>query len=299
MPILLDNDQSSLIKTDRRQVAFGIDVGCAEREHVITNLVGKRALVTGAASGIERAVSGEMASNGCTLLLTALEAEELARFEVDLGSSAVPVAAKAADLTDNLDRLTLLEWLRSRTRSLDILINNAGVGGKFGPFVTADTAEMEKVVALNVLGTIHLTHELMPLLRDQPEAWIVNISSGIARLPYPGLAVYGATKAFISSFSESLACELARTRIRVMCFHPGFTLTGFMARSEMDMGRVPRFLLHSPEWIAGRLVLALRRDRTWVYSDIITGLSARFGLLLPHRLRVRLFRNLFWTLPNE
>ncbi|HOK77256.1 MAG TPA: SDR family NAD(P)-dependent oxidoreductase [Verrucomicrobiota bacterium] len=255
--------------------------------------------MTGACSGIGRAVSVELARNGCGLLLTGFEAEELARLEVELKPFAASLATKAADLADARERMALVGWLRDQSTPPDILINNAGIGGRFGSFAASEMADMEKVVALNVLGFLHLTHELIPLLRTRPEGCIVNISSGIGRLPYPGLAVYGATKAFISSFSESLACELSGTRIRVMCFHPGFTSTGFMARSAMDMRRVPRFLVHSPERVARRLVKALRAGSRWVYSDALTGLSARLGILIPHCLRVRLFKNLFWELPDE
>lgn len=233
------------------------------------------------------------------MFLTAIEAEELARLEVELRPFAVRIATKAANLAEARECSTVAHWVYKQATALDILINNAGIGGRFGPFATSDMADMEKVVALNVLGTLHLTHELIPLLQTRPKAYVVNVSSGIARLPYPGLAVYGATKAFISSFTESLACELAGTRIRVMCFHPGFASTGFMARSAMDMRQVPRFMVHSPERIARQLIKALRADRTWVYSDALTGLSARLGILIPHRLRVRLFKNLFWEVPNE
>lgn len=260
---------------------------------------GKVVLVSGASSGIGRALAVELAEQGCRLLLTALEADELAKLEQELASAGTAVAVFPADLTESRGRQGVIEWVRRQPTPPDILVNAAGIGGRFGPFAASDPADMQRVVELNVLGFVHLTRELIPLLKTRPEAVIINVSSGIARLPYPGLAVYGATKAFISSFSESLACELAGSRIRVMCFHPGFTSTGFMARSAMDMRRVPRFMVHSPEFVAKQLVKALRTGRTWVFSDTLTGLSARLGMLLPHRLRVRLFKNLFWEVSHE
>lgn len=262
-------------------------------------LPGKVAVVTGASSGIGRALSIELARQGCRLLLTALEADDLAKLQHELESAGQPVAARPADLANPQSREALLDWVRQQAAPPDVLVNNAGAGGRFGSFAASDLADMQKVVELNIQGLLQLTHGLIPLLRARPEARIVNVSSGVARLPYPGLAVYGATKAFISSFSESLACELAGTRIRVLCFHPGFTASGFLQRSAMDMRKVPRFLVRSPEFVARRLVQALIADRAWCFSDALSGLSARFGALLPHGLRVRLFRDLFWKVPND
>jgi short-subunit dehydrogenase len=82
---------------------------------------------------------------------------------------------------------------------------------------------------------VNLTRELLPVLKSRPPAKTANTSSGIARLPYPGLAVYGATKAFVSGLGESLSCELHGTHVDVLCFHPGFTETSFMQSAAMDM----------------------------------------------------------------
>jgi len=158
--------------------------------------------------------------------------------------------------------------------------------------------DIEKTIALNVSALVHLTHELIPILRKRPHAKIVNISSGIARLPYPGLAVYGATKAFVSSFTESLTCELAGTNIDVHCFYPGFTATHFMESSGMDMRKIPRWIIHTPEYVASRIVKALKKDYAWYYSDLITKFSPLIGTLIPHRLKISIFKNLFWELPD-
>lgn len=146
---------------------------------------------------------------------------------------------------------------------------------------------------------VRLTHELIPSLKRKPSAKIVNVSSGISRLPYPGLAVYGATKAFVSSFSESLACELCGTPVDVLCFHPGFTMTSFIRSSRMDLRKIPPKFLHTPEKMASRLVQAIQKDKRWAYSDVTTSSVAGIGKLLPSRLRTMLFKNLFWRLPDE
>lgn len=259
---------------------------------------GKLAILTGASRGIGRALAIELAKSGCALLLTALEDDELSSLSNDLHSKfPISVATMAADLSNHESRKSLINWILNRKEPIDILINNAGIG-YFGRFEDSGWNTIEKTMALNNSALIHLTYELIPVLKRRPIAKIVNISSGIARLPYPGLAVYGATKGFISSFSESLASELAGSLISVLCFHPGFTMTSFIKSAGMDLQKVPRILLHSPEEVATQIVLAIRKDKLWAYSDFMTRLSAWLGALLPPRLKRSIFKNLFWRLPN-
>jgi len=262
-------------------------------------LTGKVAVITGASRGIGRALAIALAQSGCKLLLTALEKDELtsvaAHLTANLGAA---VDSMSADLVDESDRWRFVEWLKTREHPPDILINNAG-GGRFGRFDSSSLKDIEQTLFLNIHVATILTRELIPLLRTRPRAKIVNISSGIARLPYPGLAVYGAAKGYISSFSESLACELACSKISVLCFHPGFTETHFMSSAGMDMKKVPKFLIHTPEAIAGRIVKAIRKDKSWVYSDISGRLGVFLAAYLPSKVRIRLFRNLFWKLPYE
>jgi len=261
-------------------------------------LAGKIAIVTGASRGIGRALARELAKSDCRLMLTALEDNELSSLANELRAVfSIDVATMAANLSDPAARESLIEWIQKHHKPPDIVINNAGIG-YFGRFENSEWRTIEKTIALNISALIHLTYELIPFLKKQPRAKIVNISSGISRLPYPGLAVYGATKAFISSFSESLSCELAGTCIDVLCFHPGFTSTAFISGAGMDLQKIPKILIRSPEDVASKIVRAIRKDKQWVYSDLLTGLLARFGEILPPRLKTSLFKDLFWKLPD-
>jgi short-subunit dehydrogenase len=261
-------------------------------------LSGKLAIITGASRGIGRALTIELAKSGCSLLLTALEENELSFLSNELLKKfSVAVDTMAVDLSNPEERKGFINWIQKREGHPDILINNAGLG-YFGRFENLNWNQFEKTIALNITALIHLTYELIPILKSRPQAKIVNISSGIARLPYPGLAVYGATKGFVSSFSESLASELAGTSISVLCFHPGFTMTSFIGSAGMDLQKVPKILLHTPEEVATQIVLAIRKDKQWAYSDFVTRFSAWFGALLPPRLKTALFKDLFWRLPD-
>ena len=262
-------------------------------------LSGKLAIVTGASRGIGRALAKELTNCGCSLLLTALERDELNSLANELRTCPVSFAAMAADLSEPASRQTLIRWILERKEVPDILVNNAGMGGNFGRFEDQNLSNIERTVALNISAFVHLTHELIPVLGRRPSAKIVNVSSGISRLPYPGLAVYGATKAFVSSFSESLSCELAGTSIDVLCFHPGFTMTSFISASGMDLGKIPPRFIHAPEEMAIRLVEAIRKDKQWAYSDFMTRSLAGVGTLLSSRLRTSFFKDLLWRLPDE
>ena len=261
-------------------------------------LTGKLVILTGASRGIGRALAIELAKSGGSLLLTALEEDELSTLSNELRSKfSGDVATMAVNLSDPGDRKNLIDWIKKWKVPPDILINNAGLG-YFGRFEDSDWGGIEKTIALNISAFTHLTYELIPVLKKRPSAKIVNISSGIARLPYPGLAVYGATKGFVSSFSESLASELAGTSISVLCFHPGFTMTSFIKSAGMDLQKVPKILLHSPEQVATQVVWAIKKDKQWAYSDFLTRFSAWFGAFLPPRLKTSIFKNFFWRLPD-
>ena len=267
-------------------------------------LRGKVALITGASRGIGRALSLALADSGCGVLLTALEGGELAALAqvlADRPSDRAPrraiVATKPSDLTDPSQRRALVDWVRAHDPPIDILVNNAG-GGRFERFDASSWEEIGRTLALNVEAPTHLTRALLPDLKSRPEARIVIVSSGIARLPYPGLAVYGAAKGYLSSLSESLACELRGTSVGVLCVHPGFTATHFMGSAAMDMSRVPRAAVHTPERVAARIVRALERDEPWIFTDAGSRLGAALAGLLPGRLRTRVFQDLFWRVPS-
>jgi short-subunit dehydrogenase len=259
----------------------------------------KVAVVTGASRGIGRALARALSGSGCRLLLTALEGDELRSVSDEIAASdGVQVEWLAADLTRDEERRLFVEWVDSRDAPPDILVNNAG-SGRFGQFSTSRWGDIQNTLTLDVHVPTRLIHDLLPILQSRPEAAIVNISSASARIPYPGMAVYGASKGYLSSLSETLSCELIDTNVRVLCFHPGFTDTHFMPSAGMDMSRIPDRFILTPELVAGRIVAMLERERAWAYSDLTTRLGVFLSYLLPHRIKSRVFKNLFWTLPDE
>jgi short-subunit dehydrogenase len=262
-------------------------------------LAGKMVLVTGASSGIGRALALELAARRCRLLLTALDGPGLAAVAEEVQArSGIPAPHRAADVTDPADRRALLAWVAAREAPPDVVVSNAG-GGRFARFSRASWPDLARTLALNVEAPTHLLHALVPVLAQRPEGRVVIVSSGIGRLPYPGLAVYGAAKGYLTSLGESLACELLGTRVKVLVFFPGFTRTGFMEAAGMDMRRVPAFMVGPPEKVARRIARSIETGRQWAFSDLSTRLSSVVAPLVPSRLRVRILRHLFWRLPDE
>jgi len=263
------------------------------------DLSGKHVLVTGASSGIGRALALELAGRRSRVVLTALDEGPLAEVAGEIQARhGGQVEHRAADLADAGSRDGLLAWLRSRSEPLDVVVSNAG-GGRFARFTAAPWEDLRRTLALNVDAPTHLLRELLPLLLARPEGRIAIVSSGIARLPYPGLAAYGAAKGYLASLGESLACELLGTRVRVLVFFPGFARTGFMESAGMDMTRVPGHMVGSPERVARRIADGIEAGRRWSFSDPSSRLAAVAAPLLPSWLRVRILRNLFWRLPDE
>lgn len=261
------------------------------------NLAGKTAIVTGASRGIGRSLAYALARESCHLLLTALEPDELAvvasGVEAECG---VLVFSQPADLADPAGRAAFARWIHGREEPPDILVNNAGAGW-FGAFSDSPWDSIERTLQLDVHVPTFLMHTLLPLLERRPEAMIVNISSAVGRLPYPGLAVYGASKGYLSSLSASLQCERLPGNVHLLCFHPGFTATSFIDSAGMDLHKVPRFMISCPDAVAKRIVRAMKRDDSWVFGDASGRLGAALAGMLPHRLLVRLSRDFYWEMP--
>jgi NAD(P)-dependent dehydrogenase (short-subunit alcohol dehydrogenase family) len=139
-------------------------------------LSGKLGIVTGASRGIGRALAKEFAKHGCRLLLTALEEDELASLSNELKIYPVRGSVMAADLSDPEGCRNFIRWVLGQNEIPAILVNNAGMGGNFGRFEDQALDNIEKTMALNTSALVHLTHELIPLLKKRPRR-IVNRSA--------------------------------------------------------------------------------------------------------------------------
>jgi len=187
------------------------------------------ALVTGASSGIGEQIARVLADRGCTLTLVARRADRLAALADDLGAK-VKVDCVTADLATDAG-VELVEQ-RLQAAPVELLVNNAGVGsGGLFHELPADGEAAE--VRLNVLALLRLTRAALPAMVAAGRGGILNISSMAGNQPLVGFATYAATKAFVTSFSESISYDLRGTGVHVTVCKPGYTDT------EMNVGEVP------------------------------------------------------------
>ncbi|MFM8014541.1 MAG: SDR family NAD(P)-dependent oxidoreductase [Actinomycetota bacterium] len=186
------------------------------------------ALVTGASSGIGESIAHKLGKAGVGMVLVARRNDRLEA----IASQYPNVEVLAADLTTDTGLGAVLERLREPTRPvIDLVINNAGFGTS-GPFVAADPERLSREIALNITALTRISHEAVRLMQPRGRGYLLNVSSIASFQPGPDLAVYSATKAFVTSLTEALHEELRGSGIRVTALCPGLTHTEFQSISN-------------------------------------------------------------------
>ncbi|MGI5167954.1 SDR family NAD(P)-dependent oxidoreductase [Spirillospora sp. CA-253888] len=183
----------------------------------------RTALVTGASSGIGESFARLLAARGADLVIVARRAallDGLARELVERYRVAVEVVA--ADLTDPAQRGEV--EARLRAEPVELLVNNAGYGA-FGAFADLGLDDQLREIELNVTALVRLTHAALPGMLARRRGGVLNVASMAGFAPSPGSATYGATKAYVAAFSESLHAEVAARGVHVTALCPGFTRT--------------------------------------------------------------------------
>lgn len=243
-----------------------------------------RALVTGASGGIGERIARRLAARGCGLILVARRRERLEALAAELkAQSNVPVEILAADLTRDDDLLTVEQRLSSDAEPVDLLVNDAG-GVSVGVFPIGDE---QNWIRLNVMAVVRLAAAAIPVMRRRGRGTILNVSSGAAFHPHPYAAVYGATKAFVNSFSEAIREENRAHGISVTAVCPGFTSTDLPERSGFDVAKMPRFLWAGADEVAASALDAAERDAAVCVPGWLNKLDAMFGYYAPRWLVVR------------
>jgi short-subunit dehydrogenase len=228
------------------------------------------ALVTGASSGIGEVFARKLSARGCRVLLVARRRDRLERLASELGNAeSIP-----ADLT-LVDDLMRVEERARVEPDLQFLVNNAGFGTA-GAFFESDIQSQDRMHRLHVMATMRLTHAALPRMIARRRGNIVNVSSVAAFFHNPLSVSYGATKAWINSFSESLYVELKSigSPVRVQCLCPGFTYSEFHDILRVDRSAIPKTLWKSADEVVETSLGALERNRLIV----IPGWQYRLGV---------------------
>ena len=184
------------------------------------------ALVTGASKGIGEAICIELASRGWNVLLTARSEPLLVELQKKLiADYNIEVEVYPCDLTDRRQRGELTHWVQTHGE-LSALVNNAGFGST-GKFDRLSIDREIQQIELNIVALVDLTHHLLPVLKSQPNGYILNLASTAGFQPGPFMAVYYATKGFVLHFSEALSVELREDNVSVTAHCPGATESEF------------------------------------------------------------------------
>ena len=224
-------------------------------------LEGRIALVTGAGSGIGRALAAELSRRGAFVFLAGRRRdplEETRRQLVNPDQCEIVVA----DVTRPEDRDRIIEAVRAKGR-LDLLFNNAGTIAAASLAMT-DDARLEALLATNVAAPFALCRDLLPLLHAAPKPRIVNIGSMFGDIAFPQFSAYSATKFALRGLSNALRAELAPAGIGVTYAAPRAARTGALPEFEHLVGPL-RLRLDEPDTVARRIVVAAERGRRSVY----------------------------------
>ena len=243
-------------------------------------LDGCSALITGASSGIGREFARQLANRARTIVLVARRSERLADLRDELlnRNPNLDVNVRVVDLADKTQIELLIDSLAHDKIDVDLLINNAGLGDS-GAFATGDAIRNEQMLLVNVVALTSLTRRLLPQMIAKRRGGILNVSSSAGFLPMPGFAVYAASKAYVTSFSEALRAELRGTGVSVCTLCPGPVHTEFQEvakRPDAQPDTGPEFVFVPAEQVVRDALAALEADRPLV----IPGFPMKLGMFL-------------------
>jgi NADP-dependent 3-hydroxy acid dehydrogenase YdfG len=187
-------------------------------------LANKVAIVTGASSGIGEATALALANLGANVAIMARRADRLNDLAKRIKTSGADALVIEGDVSDAKQCQKAIADTKQKWGRIDILINNAGVM-LLGPVEGAELEDWRRMVNINVLGLMYMTHAVLPHMSAQHSGHIVNISSVSGRIASAGTAVYNATKWAVGAFSEALRQEVHKSKIRVTIIEPGAVST--------------------------------------------------------------------------
>jgi 2-hydroxycyclohexanecarboxyl-CoA dehydrogenase len=237
-------------------------------------LHGKTALVTGGASGIGRATVLEFARCGATVICADVNGESGAEVAREAQDAGLAVACARVDLADLTSIRHCVDQVANAHSSVDILVNAAG-WNDLQPFVENAPDYMDRVVAINLGGTLHLTRALLPGMIAAGGGRIVNVSSDAGRVGSSGETTYAAAKGGVIAFTKSLAREVARYSINVNCVCPGPTDTPMLQSrpdklKEAFLRAIPFRRFARPEEIADAILFFASRRSSYITGQVLS-----------------------------
>ena len=230
----------------------------------MAKIKGERVLLTGASSGIGKALAFELARKGARIILTSRQFDLLEKAAQEIKctfpDTMTPLAIDC-DVTNRKDVRKVIHFCAEHYGGIDILINNAGIG-VYGACEKTSLEDLRSLMEVNFFGSVHFILEVLPLMREAGKGLIVNISSLAAKHGVPYLAAYGASKAALASLSQSLDAELVGSGISVLTVYPGYTQTDFFKKEKKVGGaRRPDKPYASPQKVAEAVVAGIEKEK--------------------------------------
>jgi NAD(P)-dependent dehydrogenase (short-subunit alcohol dehydrogenase family) len=254
-------------------------------------LAGRVAAITGGGSGIGRATALALAARGCRIAVVDVRGETAEATAAEVRLLGVDASSHTADVRDRDRMAALAREVAERHGGCNVLINNAGVTSA-GSFEDESDDDLAWIIDSNVWGVVHGCRAFLPVLRQEPEGHIVNLSSMVGLVGLPHNASYSLTKGAVRSFSEALRAELVTTSIGVTVVFPGAIHTNITASARgthaqrlagLGRSRLAPLALRPPSSVATAIVRAIERDRPRVVVGPDAHLVSALSRVLPGR----------------
>ncbi len=242
------------------------------------------AVITGASSGLGAEFARQLAGDARALVLVARREAELQALagELQKAHPGLRIVTVPCDLSDPAKRAGLAGHLGELGLRPNLLINNAGLGD-YGTFAEGVWEKADLMMQVNMVALTHLTHLLLPDLKAAAPSGILNVSSLAGELPIPDFAVYAATKAYVSRFTEALRLELREDRVAVSALCPGPVKTGFGTAAERAGSSTPKMeaAYQTKEHVVATALRALRKGRAKSFPGFIVRATSLLVNTLP------------------
>lgn len=260
----------------------------------------KVTLITGASGGIGKAIANKLAQRKKNLLLIARNPEKLEKICQELsGKFDIDVQFIAADLSKSGTAEDIFEEAQNRGLEIEMLINNAGIGsgGEFSELSLKSELDM---LQLNILSLVALTHLFLSQMQQYKNGTIVNIASMASFAPVPYMATYGASKAFVRSFTEAITQECKPHKVHILLFCPGLTKTNFNSAAGIDNEKAVGLSsdyknapAQTPEEVAQEVMNALDGKKHFAISGKLNRFAVKLIAMLPNSLITSSFAKMY------
>ena len=261
----------------------------------ISYFAGSTVIITGASAGIGCEFARRLAPAARKMILVARRHDRLEALESELTAinPDLELFGRPMDLRDQVRLERFCDWLDESGLSIDLLINNAGVGDH-GPFVEGKWERVGSMLQVNVEALTYLTLRILPAMRKAGNGAILNVGSVAGLLPLPNSAVYAATKAYVINFSEAIRAELRSSNISVTALCPGPVETEFLSRATRGTApqkhTAPDFFVVSPQEVVRQALHAVGHDRARVIPGLKVSLAMSAIVFLPMFIKRLLYK---------